>query len=316
MDRLYFSGFEKLITLTLYLLGKIPRFKKLIEHPKVVGLSSFFFTKQAFSASQVINECGLNSMCIDILAEYVSDAETGLLYLNLNHDIVKAIPLFHDLHLALKPSAFVNSLAENRINQALHKILEDASNKNLPVIFDAEDRETNLAFLPTLKNLATNGYIVGSAFQLYWKDIEKFIEPFSQFNKTFHFRLVKGAYYDREKFRYPSLLHSTITDTTKHLLDLALNLAKSSANVAVGTHDRDLIMELTKYPQFELQFLYGIGSGFYRMLTDYGQRTRVYTPFYFLKELILGRPEQYLLRRLQENTDPYSYASKLLKHIF
>lgn len=316
MERLYFSGFEKLLTFFLYTIGRTPWLRKLIENRSLVEFSSLFFVKQSFSPYIAVQECSSESICIDVLAEYILDLESALVYLDLNLEILKSIPRLHNFQLAIKPSTFINWIHNQECLDAVNRILTEASCRNVPVIFDAEDRETNQRFLPTLMAFARNGYLIGSAFQCYWVDTKDVIDQFTRFNKTFFFRLVKGAYYNREANRHSKLLFKDIQHTTENLFETAVELANAGMNVAVGSHDLDLINQLKPETNIELQFLHGVGNGFYRLFNDMNRKTRLYTPFYFSSHYSFSNPAGYLLRRLQENTDPYGYASKLLQSLF
>lgn len=316
MERLYFSGFEKILSSFLYTIGKTPGLRKFVENRFLVELSSLFFVKHSFSPYIALQECSSESICIDVLAEYISDLESALIYLDLNLQILKSIPRLHNFQLAIKPSTFINWIRSKDCLDALNRILTEASCRNVPIIFDAEDRETNQRFLPTLMAFAGQGYLLGSAFQCYWVDTKDVIDQFTRFKKTFFFRLVKGAYYSREASRHSKLLFKDIQNTTENLLQTAVQLAKSGMNVAVGSHDLDLINQLKPVTNIELQFLYGVGNGFYRMFNDINRKTRLYTPFYFSSDYAFSNSGGYLLRRLQENTDPYGYALKLLKRLF
>ncbi|MCS6961720.1 MAG: proline dehydrogenase family protein [Deltaproteobacteria bacterium] len=256
-------------------------------------------------------------VCLDVLGESSLSVDYSRWYLDQNVEFLEVLPSkTGDFQLALKPSAFVDFLEEAQVEQRFLKLIHLSRQKQVPVIFDAEIREVNEKFWPILCWLAKNKYNVGCALQCYWTDAKDFATQIINLNPSeFEIRLVKGAYYKRELEKYPNKVCASISETTRQLIDISNFVAQNTKiKVAVGTHDLDVIKKLMLSDisrKIEFQVLYGVGNGFARYLKDLGFQVRLYTPF------SMGRfdPTPYLIRRAQENTNPFGFVRKLLHEL-
>jgi RHH-type proline utilization regulon transcriptional repressor/proline dehydrogenase/delta 1-pyrroline-5-carboxylate dehydrogenase len=162
---------------------------------------------------------------------------------------------------------------------------------------------------------------VGIVIQAYLKDaladLRRLIDFSQQRGTPFSVRLVKGAYWDheiiiaiQEGWPIPVFTEKWRSDHNfEQCLDLLmknhdrLHPAIASHNVrsiaaAIATAERYGLGDR----DYELQMLFGMGDPIKSVLTEMGQRLRIYCPF---GELIPGMA--YLIRRLLENTSNDSF---------
>ncbi|MCS6894009.1 MAG: proline dehydrogenase family protein, partial [Deltaproteobacteria bacterium] len=249
--REYFSASDKI---TIFLLSKLSHtlfFREHVLKTKIgIKFMEAFYTLQFFSVKAGLNNLLQCSPCvIDILGEYSKNPEAALNYLEKNFELCSLLPEAGkvDLHLALKPSAFCWH-NEKQILKKLFEIVEIASEKKIPTVFDAEDRETNCKFTPVLKQLIKSRLLVGLAVQAYWHDTVSFLEDiFALPCEKIWIRVVKGAYFLRELAKNSDRLISCPRQVTDNFFKIIDRFSQTKrCFLAVGTHNLSLLQQLLR----------------------------------------------------------------------
>ena len=209
-------------------------------------------------------------------------------------------------------------LARNRVQ----KILKLASEKNVPVMIDAEEswiqNSIDLITEEMMRSFNRNSCIVFTTIQLYRKDRLNFLKKLIDQAKSENFRigvkLVRGAYMEKEAIRalengYPNPIQENKLDTD-HDFNAALELCVQNIEIVslvAGTHNEESTIILTKLlDKYHLDRgdkrvwfsqLLGMGDYLTFPLAQAGYNVAKYVPYAPIQSLI-----PYLVRRARENT--------------
>jgi proline dehydrogenase len=177
----------------------------------------------------------------------------------------------------------------------LDKVLATAAPLRRFVRIDMEESAHTDATLALVLGAKQRGYRVGAVIQARLHrspaDVARLVEA------KVPVRLVKGIYLEPAR-----IAHTSQEDIRRALLDLLAQLVRGEADIALGTHDDELIdrslalLRDADVPRerYEFQMLLGVRPELRRRLVAAGHRVRVYVPFgedWFA----------YSVRRLQEN---------------
>jgi len=195
------------------------------------------------------------------------------------------------------------------------RLIENYKLKNISIIIDAEDNINNEKY-----NIITNDLMydynktdfnVIKTYQLYRKDSLKELADNISFMKKhnlyFASKLVRGAYYNSEK--YQGHLFKNKKDTDKNYNNGIVECLKykNSYNI-IATHNKESIKlgcDLNKNNNiFSFAHLMGMNEKYMDNLKNYN-KVYTYIPYGPYKETI-----PYLTRRLYENLDSIKYIFK------
>jgi RHH-type proline utilization regulon transcriptional repressor/proline dehydrogenase/delta 1-pyrroline-5-carboxylate dehydrogenase len=236
--------------------------------------------------------------------------------------------LFPVVNLSVKISALYSQMnpadpadAIAHLAPKLRPILFRARELGAFVNFDMESYAHKHATLELFKTLFMEKELrdwphAGIVIQAYLRDSERDLVDLINWGRTrgtrFGLRLVKGAYWDYEKFKsqqdgwdVPVFLQKPESDANFERLTRILLENESIVTSAFGSHNvRSIAHAMARADQlgidrsrFEFQLLYGMGAPIKRALVAMGYRVREYCP---VGELLPGM--SYLVRRLLENT--------------
>jgi RHH-type proline utilization regulon transcriptional repressor/proline dehydrogenase/delta 1-pyrroline-5-carboxylate dehydrogenase len=236
--------------------------------------------------------------------------------------------LFPVVNLSVKISALYSQMnpadpadAIAHLAPKLRPILLRARELGAFVNFDMESYAHKHATLELFKTLFTEKEFrdwphAGIVIQAYLCDSERDLIDLINWGHArgtrFGLRLVKGAYWDYEKFKsqqdgwdVPVFLQKPQSDANFERLTRILLENESIVTSAFGSHNVRSIAHVMACAdqlgidrsRFEFQLLYGMGGPIKHTLVEMGYRVREYSP---VGELLPGM--SYLVRRLLENT--------------
>tara|TARA_Y100000389_G_scaffold199595_1_gene238301 strand:- start:2388 stop:3239 length:852 start_codon:yes stop_codon:yes gene_type:complete len=216
----------------------------------------------------------------------------------------------NDIHIAIKLSQF--SFNETIIENVVSMFY----NENIKVLLDAEnneyyDRYNNISNI-LINNYNSNKVNIIKTYQMYRRDsyntLLSDIIYFNKNNKYHGIKLVRGAYYYREK--YYGNLYNDINDTHNNYNKAIylINNTKNTTECILATHN-DIsikkalnIMSISNdYNKFSFANLYGMNNYITRNNIK-NIKKMVYIPYGAYKEII-----PYLSRRLYENNSMIRY---------
>ena len=191
------------------------------------------------------------------------------------------------------------------------KLLDSYEKKGISIVIDAEDNKNNERYNKLTNDLMLKYNVykptIIKTYQLYRKDslqeLSNNIKNMKNENKILGTKLVRGAYYNKEKFN--GILFNKKEETDKNYNNGIIECLKynNSYNI-IATHNKesiDLACSLNKQ-NFSLAHLLGMNE---KHMNNIKLNHKVYTylPYGPYKEMI-----PYLTRRLYENLD-------IMKHI-
>lgn len=313
----FYTGFERLQILSIRKLGYKLLKNELFQNRFIKEFLKAYYILSVDSIKFLLDRLrGFRNVIVDVIGEYSKKYIEAEEYLRANIKLVNNLPInsFFKYQLALKPSAFC-WIFDTKIESQLNLLLKLANEKGIPVVFDAEDYETNQKFKNIFFKFLNLGYLVGWVVQGYWRNANQLLEEIDKNKRrTVFIRFVKGAYFNREIGRRSGEMYLTVPEVEENIFNLIQNLKKSLSSdyeVAVGTHRLSFIDSLINFSDIELQFLYGLGNGLYKYFENRGMRCRLYIPV----DLGSFDPTLYLLRRAQENSDPFGFLNELSEKI-
>jgi len=213
-----------------------------------------------------------------------------------------------------------------------HKICKHAMKMNIKILIDAEEYEVQKAIdnlsLEMMINYNINDVIVYNTIQLYRWDrldyLKKILKKYSASEFNFGFKLVRGAYMEKERLmakkgKYKSPICSTKNDTDKNF-DNAVELMFDNLkkiDFFVATHNENSnykVMKLMKKNGLQnstnkIWFgqLYGMSDNITFNLAKNGYNVAKILPFGPVENLV-----PYLIRRAQENSSFEGQSSREL----
>ena len=210
----------------------------------------------------------------------------------------------------------------NRVKNRFDNICRHAKKLNVKILIDAEEYEVQLAIdslaLEMMKKFNITNVIVYNTIQLYRWDRIPFIKSLIEKNKNskfkFGFKLVRGAYMEKErdlafKEGYKSPICRTKTETDQNF-DNCIDLMFDNLNVIdffVASHNENSNLKvIDKMSKLSLSNndekiwfgqLYGMGDNISYNLAKNGYNVAKILPFGPVENLM-----PYLIRRAQENS--------------
>ena len=210
----------------------------------------------------------------------------------------------------------------NRVKNRFDNICRHAKKLNVKILIDAEEFEVQLAIdslaLEMMKKFNITNVIVYNTIQLYRWDRIPFIKSLIEKNKNskfkFGFKLVRGAYMEKErdlafKEGYKSPICRTKTETDQNF-DNCIDLMFDNLNVIdffVASHNENSNLKvIDKMSKLSLSNndekiwfgqLYGMGDNISYNLAKNGYNVAKILPFGPVENLM-----PYLIRRAQENS--------------
>jgi proline dehydrogenase len=210
----------------------------------------------------------------------------------------------------------------NKVVVRLERICETAKRCNVGVLIDAEESwiQDPVDALTTqmMQKFNTEKAYVFNTAQLYRKDRLQFIKDCSGFAKEKNFKLgfklVRGAYMEKERARAAELNYPSPINDTKQATDdeynAALEFCLDPANdvfVVIGSHNEQSNLYATElmtkhgtplnFNHVHFSQLYGMSDNITFNLAKAGCLASKYLPFGPIKDVI-----PYLMRRAQENS--------------
>lgn len=258
--------------------------------------------------------------------EIIKTIEKAKVEKNISFAVFKmtGIAEFNILEKASKSTNLHNDdlIKYQKTKQRTQEICEKSYQEDIPIFIDAEESwiQTaidDLAYEMMLK-FNQNKAIVFNTLQLYRNDrieyLKNIINKAKQDNIKLGFKLVRGAYMEKEreravKLNYPSPINNTKQDTD-NIYNEAIKICIENSDIVsicIATHNE----ESTLYA-LELMKKYNIGSNDNRIhfaqllgmsdnisfnLSNKGFNVSKYVPYGPVKDVM-----PYLIRRAQENT--------------
>ena len=208
------------------------------------------------------------------------------------------------------------------IRKRFSKICEYAKESNMKILIDAEEYEVQKSIddlaLEMMKNFNTKSTVVYNTIQLYRFDrisyIESLLTKFKKAKFKFGFKLVRGAYLEKERELailngYKSPICASKKETDKNFNDCISLVFKNKPRIDlfVASHNEEsnqiVINKIKKYSlnndDSGIWFgqLYGMGDHISYNLAKNGFNVAKILPFGPVENLI-----PYLIRRAQENS--------------
>ncbi len=221
------------------------------------------------------------------------------------------------------------------VRKRFSKICEYAKESNIKILIDAEEYEVQKSIddlaLEMMKNFNTKSTIVYNTIQLYRFDRISYIESLLTKFKTprfkFGFKLVRGAYLEKERelailSGYKSPICASKKETDKNFNDCIKLVFKHKTRIDlfVASHNEEsnliVINNIKKYSlnndDSGIWFgqLYGMGDNISYNLAKNGFNVAKILPFGPVKNLM-----PYLIRRAQENSSFEGQSNRELKLI-
>ena len=241
----------------------------------------------------------------------------------------------YDLFKMVSSEKKLNQIENNEwlnVVARFHKICKHAMKMNIKILIDAEEYEVQKAIddlsLEMMINYNINNVIVYNTIQLYRWDrldyLKKILKKYSTSGFNFGFKLVRGAYMEKERLmakkeKYKSPICSTKNDTDKNF-DNAVELMFDNLkkiDFFVATHNENSnykVIKLMKKNGLQnstkkIWFgqLYGMSDNITFNLAKNGYNVAKILPFGPVENLV-----PYLIRRAQENSSFEGQSSREL----
>lgn len=209
-----------------------------------------------------------------------------------------------------------------KVVSRLQRICEDASNKNIGVLVDAEESwiqdPVDALTILMMDTFNRSKAVVFNTIQLYRHDRLAFLkdshEAASQRNFILGSKLVRGAYMEKERKRAADLGYPSPIQPDKTACDNDYNEAVAFCiqhidriSLIVASHNEysnlytTVLMEekgiAHNHPHVHFSQLFGMSDNITFNLASHGYRVSKYLPFGPIKDVI-----PYLMRRAQENS--------------
>ena len=241
----------------------------------------------------------------------------------------------YDLFKMVSSEKKLNQIENNEwlnVVARFHKICKHAMKMNIKILIDAEEHEVQKAIddlsLEMMINYNINDVIVYNTIQLYRWDrldyLKKILNKYSSSGFNFGFKLVRGAYMEKERLmakkgKYKSPICSTKVNTDINF-DNAVELMFDNLkkiDFFVATHNENSnykVMKLMKKNDIQnstkkIWFgqLYGMSDNITFNLAKNGYNVAKILPFGPVENLV-----PYLIRRAQENSSFEGQSSREL----
>lgn len=262
--------------------------------------------EEAVKAVHVLNKESLLAS-LDVLGEEVSDkkeAESAAQeYLLLLDDIFRSGA---QSNVSVKLTQLGLDLGEEYCLSLMQKILTKAQERKNFVRIDMEGSAYTKRTLNIFRTLYKEFSNVGIVIQSYLHRSERDAQELALIQAPV--RVCKGAYKEPASIAYKSM-----NDIRKNFKNLVEILLKNKSQVAIATHDEELIQWALKWTQeekipkeqFEFQLLYGLRRKRARELASMGYNVRTYVPYgtHWLP---------YFSRRLRERKENVFFVLKSL----
>ena len=241
----------------------------------------------------------------------------------------------YDLFKMVSSEKKLNQIENNEwlnVVARFHKICKHAMKMNIKILIDAEEYEVQKAIddlsLEMMINYNINDVIVYNTIQLYRWDrldyLKKILNKYSSSGFNFGFKLVRGAYMEKERLmakkgKYKSPICSTKINTDKNFDDAVELMFKNLKKIDffVATHNENSnynVMKLMKKNDIQnstkkIWFgqLYGMSDNITFNLAKNGYNVAKILPFGPVENLV-----PYLIRRAQENSSFEGQSSREL----
>lgn len=272
------------------------------------------------------------SFSFDLLGESARTFEQAQKYYDRYLEAISVVGNnISDKSISIKLTALYPRLEQAKISDIdslllpkLLKLLEQASQNDIAITFDAEESYRLSAYLHVITSVITNPRLknakIGVVVQAYQKCsgqvIDYIISLAQTVNKKIPIRLVKGAYWDTEIKHaqvyglpdYPVFTKKEFTDIhyiycAKKILDNHNHLHPQFATHNAITVAN--IIELAQDKVFEFQKLQGMGDALHSLLIK-NYKVRIYAPVGQMDDLLA-----YLMRRLLENSANTSFVHQV-----
>ncbi|MDC3179084.1 proline dehydrogenase family protein, partial [Flavobacteriales bacterium] len=208
------------------------------------------------------------------------------------------------------------------VRKRFSKICEYAKESNMKILIDAEEYEVQKSIddlaLEMMKNFNTKSTVVYNTIQLYRFDrisyIESLLTKFKKAKFKFGFKLVRGAYLEKERELailngYKSPICASKKETDKNFNDCISLVFKNKTRIDlfIASHNEESnLIVINKIKKYSLNNddsgiwfgqLYGMGDHISYNLAKNGFNVAKILPFGPVENLI-----PYLIRRAQENS--------------
>ncbi len=208
------------------------------------------------------------------------------------------------------------------VRKRFSKICEYAKESNMKILIDAEEYEVQKSIddlaLEMMKNFNTKSTVVYNTIQLYRFDrisyIESLLTKFKKAKFKFGFKLVRGAYLEKERELailngYKSPICNSKKETDKNFNDCISLVFKNKTRIDlfIASHNEESnLIVINKIKKYSLNNddsgiwfgqLYGMGDHISYNLAKNGFNVAKILPFGPVENLI-----PYLIRRAQENS--------------
>ena len=222
-----------------------------------------------------------------------------------------------------------------RIKNRFEKVCASGKLNNVKILIDAEESWIQDAvddlILELMQTFNTNALIVYSTLQTYrWDRLDYLKEIHAkakQNNFKLGFKVVRGAYMEKERQRAKELGYKSPICDTKEITDALFNdtityiLSNlNSIHLFIGTHNEESsqlaleLMETSKISNNDSRVwfgqLYGMSDHISYNLAEQGYNVAKYVPFGPVKDVM-----PYLIRRAEENTSVAGQTSRELSLI-
>ena len=222
-----------------------------------------------------------------------------------------------------------------RIKNRFEKVCASGKLNNVKILIDAEESWIQDAvddlILELMQTFNTNALIVYSTLQTYRWDRLDYLKEIhikaKQNNFKLGFKVVRGAYMEKERQRAKELGYKSPICDTKEITDALFNDTITyilsnldSIHLFIGTHNEEssqLALELMETsnisnndPRVWFGQLYGMSDHISFNLSEQGYNVAKYVPFGPVKDVM-----PYLIRRAEENTSVAGQTSRELSLI-
>lgn len=219
-----------------------------------------------------------------------------------------------------------------RVRERIDMIFKIAFNKGIPVMVDAEESWIQEAVdnlvIEGMKKYNREKPIIYNTLQMYRSDrleiLEKWFDLAVRENFVLGFKLVRGAYMEKERERaenlgLPCLIHSDKTSTDRDYNEALKFIIDRINRIAIcaGTHNELSCRILTElmiqanipsgHRHIFFSQLFGMGDHLSFNLANSGYNVAKYIPYGPVRKVI-----PYLMRRAEENTSVSGQSSREL----
>lgn len=199
-----------------------------------------------------------------------------------------------DASVSVKPSQIGLGVGREVFRENLKLILEEAYARDIPVWLDMEDSSTTDDTLAAYRDFVVN-HDLGVCLQSNLKRTPRDLDDLADLPGRI--RLVKGAYNEPPGKAYQE--KKQVNEAFRRNIERALH-SDFRPDVALGTHDLDVIRWADDHGEFEVQMLMGVREDVQRRLAS-ERRVSQYVPYG-------GKWIQYFYRRVRERKENFLFA--------